>query len=256
MEEFTIDYSMVIQHLKQIGRVKNLINGIFIALTASQKIIFLKCHLLLFYATTVNHFVIGLWCLIKMDFVQQLAMTNWVAVPGRSSKSLPKMKFATKKVMIPVWWSAAGMKHYNFLKWSESCSVVSYSLWLHGLYSPLNSPGQNTGVGSLSLPQGIFPTQGWNKSLRHCRKIIYQLSHKGSSQLSESWQNHYIWEVCSANQWDALKSSTTTVSTGSTERAQFCTITPGNISHNQHFKSWMNWTTKFCLIHHNHLTSH
>ena len=135
-------------------------------------------------------------------------MTNWVAVPGRSSKSLPKMKFATKKVMIPVWWSAAGMKHYNFLKWSESCSVVSYSLWLHGLYSPLNSPGQNTGVGSLSLPQGIFPTQGWNKSLRHCRKIIYQLSHKGSSQLSESWQNHYIWEVCSANWWDTPKTTT------------------------------------------------
>ena len=165
MEEFTIDYSMVIQHVKQIGRVKNLINGIFIALTASQKIIFLKCHLLLFYATTVNHFVIGLWCLIKMDFVQQLAMTNWVAVPGRSSKSLPKMKFATKKVMIPVWWSAAGMKHYNFLKWSESCSVVSYSLWLHGLYSPLNSPGQNTGMGSLSLLQWIFPIQESNSGV-------------------------------------------------------------------------------------------
>ena len=41
----------------------------------------------------------------------------------------------------------------------ESCSVVSNSLWPHGLYSPWNSPGQNTGVGSLSLLQGIFPTQ-------------------------------------------------------------------------------------------------
>ena len=149
-----------------------------------------------------------------MDFVQKLAMTNWVAVPGRSSKSLPKVKLATKKVIVPVWWSAAGMKHYNFLKWSESCSVVSDSLWLHGLYSPLNFPGQNTGVGSLSLPQGIFPTQGSKTSLCHCRKILYQLSHKGSPQLSESWKNHYIWEVCSANQWDTLKSSTATVNTG------------------------------------------
>ena len=43
---------------------------------------------------------------------------------------------------------------------SESHSVVSNSLWCHGLYSPWDSPGQNTGVGSLSLPQGIFPTQG------------------------------------------------------------------------------------------------
>ena len=42
------------------------------------------------------------------------------------------------------------------------------------------SPGQNTGVGSLSLPQGIFPTQGSNPGLPHCRRILYQLSHQGS----------------------------------------------------------------------------
>ena len=51
----------------------------------------------------------------------------------------------------------------------------------HGPYSPWNSPGQNTGVGSLSLLQGIFPTQGSNPGLLHCRQILYQLSHKGSS---------------------------------------------------------------------------
>ena len=45
------------------------------------------------------------------------------------------------------------------VKWSESHSVVSDSLWPHGLYSPWNSPGKSTGVGSLFLPQGIFPTQ-------------------------------------------------------------------------------------------------
>ena len=48
---------------------------------------------------------------------------------------------------------------------SESRSVVSDSLWSHGLYSLWNSPGLNTGVGSLSLLQGIFPTQGWNPCL-------------------------------------------------------------------------------------------
>ena len=61
---------------------------------------------------------------------------------------------------------------------SESHSVVSDSLQPHGLYSPWNSPGQNTGVGSLSLLQGIFPTQGLNPGLLHCRRILYQLSHK------------------------------------------------------------------------------
>ena len=45
---------------------------------------------------------------------------------------------------------------------------------------PLNSLGQNSGVGSLSLLQGIFPAQGLNPGLPHCRRILYQLSHKGS----------------------------------------------------------------------------
>ena len=48
----------------------------------------------------------------------------------------------------------------SFLSESESCSVVSDSLWPHGLYSPWTSPSQSTGVGSLSLYQGIFPNQG------------------------------------------------------------------------------------------------
>ena len=55
----------------------------------------------------------------------------------------------------------------------------------HGLYSPWNSPGQYTGVGSLSLLQGIFPTQGSNPGLPHCRWILYQLSHKGSRRILE-----------------------------------------------------------------------
>ena len=68
---------------------------------------------------------------------------------------------------------------------SESHSVVSDSLQPHGLYSPWNSPGQNTGVGSLSLFQGIFPTQGSNPGLLHFRRILYQLSHKGSPRILE-----------------------------------------------------------------------
>ena len=58
----------------------------------------------------------------------------------------------------------------------ESHSVVSDSLQPHGLDSPLDSPDQNTGEGSLSLLQGIFPTQGSNPC---CRRILYPLSHQG-----------------------------------------------------------------------------
>ena len=53
----------------------------------------------------------------------------------------------------------------------------------HGLYSPWNSPGPNTGVGSLSLLQGIFPARELNPGLLHCRWILYQLSHKGSPRI-------------------------------------------------------------------------
>ena len=102
---------------------------------------------------------------------------------------------------------------------SESRSVASDSSRRHGLYSPWNSPSQNpavsslsllsgnlpnpgikprcltlqadslpvesqgesknTGVGSLSLLQQIFPTQEWNPALLHCRQILYHLSYQG-----------------------------------------------------------------------------
>ena len=48
-----------------------------------------------------------------------------------------------------------------------------------------DSPGQNTAVGSLSLLQGIFPTQGLNPGLPHCGQILYSLSHQGSPRILE-----------------------------------------------------------------------
>ena len=61
---------------------------------------------------------------------------------------------------------------------------VSDSLWSHGLYPsrllcPWDSPGKNTGVCCHSLLQGIFPTQGSNLGLPHCRQILYWLGHQG-----------------------------------------------------------------------------
>ena len=67
----------------------------------------------------------------------------------------------------------------------------------HGLYSPWNSPGQNTGVGSLSFLQGIFPTQGLNPGLPYCRRILYQLSHKeaeaGPHSVDEESETRKVW---------------------------------------------------------------
>ena len=73
----------------------------------------------------------------------------------------------------------------NYPIWSESHSIVSDSLWPHGLYSPWNSLGQNTGMGSLSLLQVFFRTQGSSPGLTHCRWIIYKLSHQESPRILE-----------------------------------------------------------------------
>ena len=53
------------------------------------------------------------------------------------------------------------------------CDPMDYTI--HGIL-------QTTGVGSLSLFQEIFPTQGSNPGPPHCRQILNQLSHQGSQQ--------------------------------------------------------------------------
>ena len=77
----------------------------------------------------------------------------------------------------------ATMRHHFKCSESESCSVVFNSLQSNELYSPWDSLGQNTRVSSLSLLQGIFPIQGSNQGLPHCKWILYQLSHKGSPKI-------------------------------------------------------------------------
>ena len=73
---------------------------------------------------------------------------------------------------------------------------MSHSLWTHGLYSSWNSPGQNTGVGSRSLLQEIFPTQGLNLGLSHCRQILYQLNHQGSPGILEQVAYPFSSDSC------------------------------------------------------------
>ena len=77
--------------------------------------------------------------------------------------------------------SIHGIFQARVLEWGAIHSVVSNFLWSHGLYSPWNFQGQNTGVGSLSLLQGIFLTQELKWGLLHCRRILYQLSYQRSS---------------------------------------------------------------------------
>ena len=72
--------------------------------------------------------------------------------------------------------------------WKWKCSVVSDSLRPHGLYT-VHGILQARTLGSLSLLQGIFPTQGLNPGLPQCMQILYLLRHKGSPRILE-------WVAC------------------------------------------------------------
>ena len=129
---------------------------------------------------------------------------------------------------------------------SESGSVMSSSLRPHGLYSPWNSPGQNTGVsskprspalqadslpaepqgkpentgvGSLSLLQQIFPTQESNQSLLHCRQILYQLSYEGSPMMEKTTKKNMYMHIYITK---SLCSTPETNRRGRGQRADLC----------------------------------
>ena len=109
------------------------------------------------------------------------------------------------------------------LKWSEVKVAQScLTLCAYGLCRPLNFPGQNTGVGSCSLLQGIFPNQESNPGLPDWRRILYQLSHKGSLRVLEwvaacpfssgsSWLRNWTRVSCIADRfftsWAAISAT-------------------------------------------------
>ena len=128
---------------------------------------------------------------------------------SRKVKNQPKM-FQKKGRIARNWlcwntiiwftWQIIQNSSHNDAHWSqetacESCSVMPDSLRPHGLYSPWNSPGQSTGVGSLSLLQAIFPIQGLNPGLLHYRQILYQLSYEGSPTMHKQNENFKIKKI-------------------------------------------------------------
>ena len=86
------------------------------------------------------------------------------------------------------------MSYHLVMLTCVSCSVVPNSLRLHGLQPTRllclwDFPGKDTGVFCHFLLQGIFPSQGSNLGLLHCRQIIYQLSYQGSPSSTRKQPN-------------------------------------------------------------------
>ena len=146
-------------------------------------------------STTLAHELRHIWgiqgqCGVSFTW-RSISNTHKVHVPycGERGELMPGIYTGNKRTVecacgtlgSECWLQSLGPpKRHLLMSESESCSVVSDSLQPHGLYSPWNSLGHSTGVGSLSLLQGIFPTQGSNPGLQHCRWILYQLSYQGS----------------------------------------------------------------------------
>ena len=103
----------------------------------------------------------------------------WATVPGVAELDMAEATEHTQHVSVYV-----GNSDY-ILKVAQLCPTLRP----HGLSSPWDSPGQNTGVGSLSLLQGVCPNQGSSPGPPHCRRILYQLSHQGSHI------NQYIYYI-------------------------------------------------------------
>ena len=128
----------------------------------------------------------------SMEFSRQ---EYWRGLPCPPPGVLPDPGFKPPSLMSP---ALAGRFFPTSATWeapkcSMCCAVLSHSvvsdpLWPQGLkptrlLCPWNSPGKNAGIGCHALLQGIFPTEGSNPGLQHCRQILYQLSHQGSPRI-------------------------------------------------------------------------
>ena len=154
---------------------------------------------------------------LDIIFVESKQISNWflwhpppnfmvtnfqTLLPARPPSLLPSLPFPSFLSLI-MFWRFTFNRALFIVKWkwkSLSCVQLFVTPWL---YSPWNYLGQNTGVSSLSLLQGIIPTQESNRGLLHCRQILYQRSSQGSPIYSKDnfkstefgWRDVWIWAL-------------------------------------------------------------
>ena len=132
------------------------------------------------------------WCFPTgvLEKTLEIPLDNKEIKPVNSEGNQPRIFIRRTMLKLKLQYSKVKMK----VTVAQSC----LTLRSHGLYSPWNPPGQNTGVGSLSLLQSIFPTQGWNQSLLHCRWILYHYQESPpifwGPDKPTHWKRPQFWE--------------------------------------------------------------
>ena len=130
----------------------------------------------------------SVFCHHEPELKPEAATLSWLikdtyqlGLPGQP----PRRPCVYPSITIQLVFHFASIRPGHKVKESEgeNHSVMSDSLQSHGLYSQWNSPSQDTGVRSLSLLKGIFPTQGANLGLLQFRRSLCQLSLKGSPRI-------------------------------------------------------------------------
>ena len=187
------------------------------------------------------------------SFSLKLLSTMWPTVTSMSlRKAVGEITPRRWRIKINTVYLKENTLHECFMKFSEEGSRVGGLFWLVAwalclvpqscatLHNPMDcslpgsssmggdSPCKNTGVGCHALVQGIFPTQGLNPGIPHCRRILYCLSHHGSPRILEwvahpfsrgsSWPRNGTGVSCMAGRfftswatWEAHKKSHETV---------------------------------------------
>ena len=125
--------------------------------------------------------------------ILQARILEWVAFPFSRGSSQPRDQIQVSHIagrFFTSWATKEAQEYWSGLPCPPSGHLPNpgtepKSPTLQADSLPAEPPGEpkDSGMGSLSLLQGIFPTQSLNLRLPHCRQILYQLSHKGSPQI-------------------------------------------------------------------------
>ena len=173
-------WPMVIRPLKPIERWKSLISG-FLKSWANikkKKTVVLKCHVLLFYATT-KHFSMRLWHATKGGFYTTTGDNQLSGWTEKKLQSTSQSQIWTKKVTVTVWWSAASLTHYSFLNSSATITSEKYAQQIKETHWKLQhlQPTLVTREGPVLFHDNVHPHVTQPTSARVTRFCLIHCTH-------------------------------------------------------------------------------